>query len=120
MFDRYPAVIHWGSLEVVPSSLRVYQKGRPVPLTLRQFEALMSLFAHPDRVLSREDVWRFCREQEGKGAESRDPAYRMVDVYVAHLRRRLGEDMVETVRGVGYRLGPARGSTVVPSLKGSA
>jgi DNA-binding response OmpR family regulator len=120
MFDRYPTVIHWGSLEVVPSSLRVYRNGRAVALTLRQFEALMCLFAHPHRVLSREDVWRFCMEQERKRAESRDPAYRMVDVYVAQLRRRLGDDVVETVRGVGYRLGPAGGEAAAPPLQGSA
>lgn len=111
MFDQYPASIHWGSLDVMPSALRVYQDGRRVPLTLRQFEALMAFLASPHRTLTREDLWRFCLEQEGRRGEPNDPTFRMVDVYVAQIRRRLGRDVIETVRGVGYQLGPSTGVT---------
>jgi two-component system OmpR family response regulator len=110
VFDQYPASIHWGSLDVMPSGLRVYQDGERVTLTLRQFEALMAFLANPHRTLSREDLWRFCLKQEGRTGESPDPQYRMVDVYVAQLRRRLGRDVIETVRGVGYQLGSSVGS----------
>ena len=110
MFDQYPASIHWGSLDVMPSSLRVYQDGKRVTLTLRQFEALMAFLANPHKTLSRQDLWQFCTAQEGRPGESSDPTYRMVDVYVAQIRRRLGRDVIETIRGVGYQLGPCLGA----------
>lgn len=116
MFDQYPGSIHWGSLDVMPSALRVYQDGRRVALTLRQFEALMAFLASPHRTLSREDLWRFCLDQEGRRVEPNDPTYRMVDAYVAQIRRRLGRDVIETVRGVDYQLGSASGET---ALEGS-
>ena len=59
---------------------------------------LETLLRHPDQVLSREQllshVW---------GYDS-DPGSNVVDVYVRYLRRKLGADVIETVRGMGYRL----------------
>ena len=70
-----------------------------VPLTPREFELLESLALHPDRAYSREElisrVW----------AGQPDIDSRVVDVYVGNLRRKLGEGVILTVRGHGYRLG---------------
>jgi DNA-binding response OmpR family regulator len=56
------------------------------------------LLRHPQQVLSREQllsqVWGY----------DYDPGSNIVDVYVGYLRRKLGKGVVETVRGVGYRL----------------
>jgi DNA-binding response OmpR family regulator len=56
------------------------------------------LFRHPDQVLSRQQilfhVWGY----------DFDPGSNVVDVYVGYLRRKLGSGMIETVRGMGYRL----------------
>jgi DNA-binding response OmpR family regulator len=78
--------------------------GRVVELTAREF-ALTEVFArHVDQVLSREQllsqVWGY----------DFDPQSNVVDVYVRYLRRKLGGDVIETVRGMGYRLvgGPGR------------
>jgi DNA-binding response OmpR family regulator len=75
--------------------------GRVVELSAREF-ALAELFLrHPDQVLSREQilsrVW---------GLDF-DPGSNVVDVYVRYLRRKLGAETIETVRGMGYRLVPA-------------
>lgn len=75
--------------------------GREVQLTLKEFELLRMLLQNPDTVLSRnlllERIWGY--EFDGET--------RTVDVHVRTLRQKLGDagDKIETVRGVGYRLG---------------
>ena len=77
---------------------RVSIAGRTVDLTARQFTMLEVLVRHPDQVLSREQllshVWGY----------NFDPGSNVVDVYVRRLREKLAPDVIETVRGVGYRL----------------
>ena len=72
--------------------------GRPVELTAREFHLAETLFRHPGQVLSREQlldrVWGLAH----------DPGSNVVDVYVGYLRRKLGAERFETVRGMGYRL----------------
>lgn len=108
MFDQFPDTLHWGALRVMPRALLVWRQGRPIPLTLRQFGALMALLSQPHRTLSREEIWTFCWEQERRPSKTSAVDPRVVDVYIAQLRRRLGDDAVITVRGVGYRLGPCQ------------
>jgi len=71
--------------------------GERVELSAREFELLRTFLEHPDQVLSREQllarVWGY----------DYDPGSNVVDVYVGYLRRKLGQDRLETVRGVGYR-----------------
>ncbi|WP_216326365.1 response regulator transcription factor [Deinococcus aestuarii] len=73
--------------------------GQGVPLTPREFELLEGFALHPERAYSREElisrVW----------AGQPDALGRVVDVYVGNLRRKLGEGVILTVRGHGYRLG---------------
>jgi len=72
-------------------------EGEPVELSAREFELLRTFLQHPDQVLSREQllarVWGYAY----------DPGSNVVDVYVGYLRRKLGSEHFETVRGVGYR-----------------
>ncbi len=72
--------------------------GREVELSAREFTLLETFMSHPDQVLSREQllsrVWGF----------DFDGASNVVDVYVGYLRRKLGADAIETVRGMGYRM----------------
>lgn len=67
-------------------------------LSAREFALAEVLLRHPDQVLSREQllsqVWGF----------DFDPGSNVVDVYVRYLRKKLGADRIETVRGMGYRL----------------
>jgi DNA-binding response OmpR family regulator len=69
-----------------------------VELSAREFELLRTFLQHPDQVLSREQllarVWGY----------DYDPGSNVVDVYVGYLRKKLGSERFETVRGVGYRL----------------
>ena len=71
--------------------------GRSVELSPREFALLETLMHHPDQVLSQpqllNQVWGY----------ERDTSSNVVEVYVGYLRRKLERDVVETVRGAGYR-----------------
>ncbi len=76
---------------------RVEVGQRRSDLTGREFALLEMFMRHPDQVLSREQllahVWGYDQE----------PGTNVVNVYVSALRRKVGNDMIESVRGVGYR-----------------
>jgi len=69
-----------------------------VELTAREFALTETFLRHADQVLSREQllshVWGY----------DFDPSSNVVDVYVRYLRKKLGDGVIETVRGMGYRL----------------
>jgi len=69
-----------------------------VDLPAREFTLAETFFRHPGQVLSREQlldrVWGY----------DYNPGSNIVDVYVGYLRKKLGGDLIETVRGMGYRL----------------
>ena len=73
-------------------------EGRSVGLSSREFSLAEAFLRHPGQVLSREQllssVWGY----------DFDPGSNVVDVYVRYLRRKLGAERFETVRGMGYRL----------------
>lgn len=72
--------------------------GRDIELSAREFALAETFFRHPGQVLSREQllsmVWGYDFE----------PGSNIVEVYVGYLRRKLGDGLIETVRGMGYRL----------------
>lgn len=69
-----------------------------VELSAREFLLAEVFLRHPMQVMTREQlldrIWGY----------DYDPGTNIVNVYVGHLRRKLGEDRIETVRGIGYRL----------------
>ncbi|WP_404790660.1 response regulator transcription factor [Altericista sp. CCNU0014] len=71
---------------------------RQIELPTREFVLAETFFRHPGQVMSREQlldrVWGY----------DYDPGSNIVDVYVGYLRKKLGSDLFETVRGMGYRL----------------
>lgn len=75
-----------------PSGVRI------IDLPAREFTLAETFFRHPGQVLSREQlldrVWGY----------DYDPGSNIVDVYVGYLRKKLGNKLIETVRGMGYRL----------------
>lgn len=90
-------VVRVGDVELDVRDRRVRVGDDEHDLTAREFALLSAFMRHPGRVLSRElilsQVWEI----------DRDPRSNVVDVYVRHLRRKLGDTRIETVRGVGYR-----------------
>ena len=95
---EHGATLTAGDVVLEHPSRTVTVAGETVELTSREFDLLAALLAHPNVVLSRdrllELVW-------GGGYPG---GTRTVDVHVAQLRRKLGRpELIETVRGVGYR-----------------
>ncbi|MFI6283567.1 response regulator transcription factor [Streptomyces sp. NPDC051018] len=91
-------VLRNGELTLDLRTRRARSGERTVDLTAREFVLLELFLRHPGQVLSREQilshVWGY----------DFDPGSNIVDVYVRALRKKLGADRVETVRGMGYRL----------------
>ncbi|MDF5828680.1 response regulator [Pseudomonas aeruginosa] len=96
-------VIEHGRLSYDPSTRETWLDGRPVELSRREQALLQALLNNRGRILSGEQledsVYGFGDEVESNA----------LNVHIHHLRRKLGNAIVQTVRGLGYRLGPARG-----------
>jgi DNA-binding response OmpR family regulator len=93
-----------GPLRLSPRARRVWHDGDEVHLTPREFDILVMLLADPGAVVSRDEV---LRRLWGTTWAVQTKA---IDVHVSSLRRKLGDpDWVETVRGVGFRLGAPGG-----------
>lgn len=88
-----------GNVVLDPRTRRASVDGTDVELSAREFSMLETFMSHSGQVLSREQllsrVWGY----------DFDPGSNIVDVYVGYLRRKLGADSIETVRGMGYRMG---------------
>ena len=87
-----------GSLEVDERQGTVHYGGERLELTRREFELIAFLSAHPGRVFSRTELLDRVWGEDFLGTE------RTVDQHVAQLRSLVGADLIETVRGRGYRL----------------
>jgi DNA-binding response OmpR family regulator len=91
-----------GPLEFERDSLLVLVEGEPVHMTAKELAILELLMSHPDTLFSRErilnNVWGL----------QHDPLTNIVDVYIGRLRRKIdrgsGPSLIETVRGLGYRI----------------
>lgn len=72
--------------------------GATLDLSAREFTLIETFMRHPDQVMSREQlldrVWGYDYE----------PGSNIVDVYVGYLRKKIGNECIETVRGMGYRM----------------
>jgi DNA-binding response OmpR family regulator len=94
----------FAALEIDPQAREVRLDGRPVELTRREFELIDALSAEPRVAFSRSQLLERVWGPDWFGDNH------VVDVHVANLRRKLGDDpnaprYVRTVRGVGYRMG---------------
>ncbi len=99
--ERTPevTVLRSGDLSLDLRTRRAQVPDGTVDLTAREFAVLELFLRHPGQVLSREQVlsqvWGY----------DFDPGSNVVDVYVRSLRRKIGNGRINTVRGMGYRLG---------------
>jgi DNA-binding response OmpR family regulator len=91
-------VLSAGDVQLDLKTRRATVGERTVELTAREFALLETLLRHAGQILSREQllshVWGY----------SFDPTTNLVNVYVNSLRKKLGAEVIETVRGAGYRL----------------
>ncbi len=100
--DMVPEVLRFQDIELNPVEHTVTRDGKPISLTLKEFYLLEYFMRRPKEVINREDLlvhlWDFNYESFSN----------VIDVHVKNLRRKLNvggrPDVLETVRGIGYRL----------------
>ena len=80
---------------------RVTLDGSPVKLTSHEYRLLSYLLHHQGKVISRTELTEHLYDQDF------DRDSNTVEVFVGRLRKKIGSDMIETIRGLGYRLGAA-------------
>jgi two-component system OmpR family response regulator len=84
----------------IDTSARIVSKGgQRVELTAREWSLLDALLNRSGRVVSKPDLDALTRGFEGEAASN------SLDVHIFNLRRKLGPDIIQTVRGMGYRCG---------------
>ncbi|GAB7052884.1 response regulator transcription factor [Catenuloplanes indicus] len=93
-----PAVLTVGDLTLDPAQRRVERAGTAITLTAREFALLEYLMRREGEVVSKTELLDHVWDA------AMDTAPNAVEVYVGYLRRKIGRDLLETVRGAGYRL----------------
>jgi DNA-binding response OmpR family regulator len=92
-------------LEIRPEEHAALVDGRPLSLTMRELQLLTTLAAHPQRILTRKELYS---QVWGRSPRHDD---RSVDVYISRLRSKLskalpGQRLIHTHNGIGYRFSP--------------
>lgn len=90
-----------GDLELDLDGLSVRWQGTPVDLQQREFMLLKRLVENPNKIFHRDEL------EESIYGWGDGVASNAIDVYVHHLRKKITPRIVETVRGMGYRIGNA-------------
>lgn len=99
-----PEVIQYGDLMIDLAAHSVYRNGEELSLTPTEFKLLAVLARNPNRVYSRLQLMEAAIGDYYEGYE------RTVDSHISHLRRKLGDGgLIQTVKGVGYKLVPPKG-----------
>lgn len=98
---RSTNIVHHGALSFDPASREVTLAGIQIELSRRELALLQALLGHPKQVLTPEQV------KDSLYGFEENVESNAINVHIHHLRRKLGPRIVETVRGVGYRLGEA-------------
>jgi two-component system, OmpR family, response regulator RegX3 len=89
--------IRVGPLEVDLAARRVAMEGREIEVSRKEFDLLAELARHAGRVVKREDLMSRVWDENWFGST------KTLDVHIGWLRRKLGPEWIETVRGVGFR-----------------
>jgi DNA-binding response OmpR family regulator len=95
-----PALVHRG-IALDPATKRVTLNGELVSLSAREYALLLDLLRHKNHIRTRAQL------EESLYAWGEEAESNTVEVYVHHLRKKLGTDFIRTVRGLGYQLGGA-------------
>ena len=92
-----------GGLRLDPRAARASVNGEPVRLTSLEYRLLHYVMMHQGRVISRTELVEHLYDQDF------DRDSNTIEVFVGRLRKKIGPDRIETVRGLGYRLSPLEG-----------
>ncbi|MFO1047796.1 MAG: response regulator transcription factor [Geminicoccaceae bacterium] len=99
---RAEPILRHGRLELDPRTGRIALDGRAISVTAMEYRVLAYLMHHPDRVISQSEL------VEHIYAQDFDRDSNTIEVMIGRLRRKIGRDRIETLRGLGYRLAAVR------------
>ncbi|MEG2097292.1 MAG: response regulator transcription factor [Pseudoflavonifractor sp.] len=91
------AVLRCGDLEIDASAHVVRRGGTVVELTFKEFELLRLLVSHRGAAMTRDEILQAVWDYDYTGET------RTVDMHIKTLRQKIGEDYIQTIRGVGYK-----------------
>jgi two-component system, OmpR family, response regulator len=92
-----------GALRLDPRAARASVDGEPLRLTSLEYRLLHYMMMHQERVISRTELVEHLYDQDF------DRDSNTIEVFIGRLRKKIGADRIETVRGLGYRLAPLEG-----------
>ena len=92
----------YGAIVLSPADLSATVSGEPINLSRREFAILAALMERPEQVRSRADL------EERLYGWHEDVESNAVEVHIHNLRNKIGRDAIQTLRGVGYRMGTVR------------
>lgn len=96
------SVLTCGPVSLDTRSAQVLVNDEPVPLTGHEYKLLSYLIHHTDKIVSRTELTEHIYDQDF------DRDSNTIEVFVGRLRKKLGVDVIKTVRGLGYRMEPQR------------
>lgn len=96
---RVAPVLHYGNISIDPARRVVTRAGKPVRLSVHEYRTLLALMERQGRVVARTHL------EDAIYGGSASIESNTIAVYIHQLRRKLGESLIATVHGYGYRLG---------------
>ena len=90
--------VRYKDIEIIPDMAKVMVNGKEIELTSKEFDILLTLIKNPGRVYTRERLLEMLWDYSAIVDE------RIVDSHIKNLRHKVGEGVIETVRGRGYRV----------------
>jgi two-component system OmpR family response regulator len=103
--------LHCGPVALDTKSGRVLVSGAPIKLTSHEYRLLAYLMHHAGRVVSRGEIVEHLYDQDF------DRDSNTIEVFIGRLRKKLGVDVLQTVRGLGYVMEPGGATDRAPAVK---
>lgn len=98
--QRHPEIVY-GDLKILPHTHQAFSGENELKLSPKEFTILQELILHSPRILSKDKLTELVY------GWSDDPESNSIEVHVHNLRKKVGQGIIETIRGVGYRLSEA-------------
>lgn len=96
--DGNEDILAFREIQLNTKNYKVYVSGREVSLTAREFEILRLFMEHTGRVFTREQLLDLIWNYDYTGDD------KIINTHIKNIRKKLGVDCIETIRGVGYRI----------------
>lgn len=91
-------ILKYKNIRLDIAAYKAYVEDKDTELTPREFEILRELLSHQGRILSRDNIINLLWKYDFYGDE------RIIDTHIKNLRKKLNIDVIDTIRGVGYRI----------------